>query len=74
MEITYDEALIEEIAARFDLRKPNQMALEEIVRRMADKAAGYQEMVADLATGVGWVSSSSLAPPVVVGVGPTWWG
>lgn len=53
VEITYDEVLIEEIAARFDLRKPNQMALEEIVRRIADKTAGYREMVADLATGVG---------------------
>lgn len=53
VDITYDEALIEEIAARFDLRKPNQMALSEIVRRIADRADGYQEMVADLATGVG---------------------
>ncbi len=53
VEITYDKALIEEIAARFDLRKPNQAALTEIVRRLADKAEGYQEMVADLATGVG---------------------
>lgn len=53
VEITYDESLIEEIAARFDLRKPNQMALDEIVRRIADRTVGYREMVADLATGVG---------------------
>lgn len=53
VEITYDEALIEEIAARFDLRKPNEMALGEIVRRIANGTSGYQEMVADLATGVG---------------------
>lgn len=53
VEITYDEALIEEIAARFDLRKPNQDALTEIVKRIADGGLGYQEMVADLATGVG---------------------
>lgn len=53
MEITYDETLIEEIAARFDLREPNQNALSEIVRRIAEGASGYEEMIADLATGVG---------------------
>ena len=53
VDITYDEALIEEIAARFDLRDPNKNALTEIVQRIADGGIGYQEMVADLATGVG---------------------
>lgn len=36
VDITYDEALIEEIAARFDLRDPNKNALTEIVQRIAD--------------------------------------
>lgn len=53
VDITYDEALIEEIAARFDLRDPNKNALATIVQRIADGSSGFQEMVADLATGVG---------------------
>lgn len=53
MNISYDEALIEEIAARFDLRDPNKNALSAIVRKIAGGGVGYQEMVADLATGVG---------------------
>lgn len=52
-EITYDEVLIEEIAARFDLREPNKDALSEIVRRIAQATPGFEEMIADLATGVG---------------------
>lgn len=52
-EIVYDEVLIEEIAARFDLREPNKNALSEIVRRIAEGTSGYEEMIADLATGVG---------------------
>lgn len=51
--ITYDDALLEEIAARFDLREPNKNALSAIVQRIADGATGYEEMIADLATGVG---------------------
>ena len=53
LEITYDEALIEEIAARFDLRDPNKNALSAVVQKIADGGSGLQEMVADLATGVG---------------------
>lgn len=53
VEITYDETLIEEIAARFDLREPNKNALSEIVRRVAEGTSGFEEMIADLATGVG---------------------
>ncbi|WP_425310712.1 DEAD/DEAH box helicase family protein [Ammonicoccus fulvus] len=53
VEITYDEALIEEIAARFDLRDPNKNALAAVVQKIADGGSGLQEMVADLATGVG---------------------
>lgn len=52
VDITYDEALIEEIAARFDLRDPNKRALSALVARIAG-GTGYQELVADLATGVG---------------------
>ncbi|OFR91178.1 hypothetical protein HMPREF2863_05050 [Micrococcus sp. HMSC067E09] len=51
-QIEYDEALIEEIAARFDLRRPNRDALATLVERIAD-GDGFEEMVADLATGVG---------------------
>lgn len=53
VEITYDETLIEEIAARFDLREPNKNALSEILCRIAEGTSGYEEMIADLATGVG---------------------
>lgn len=53
VEIAYDEVLIEEIAARFDLREPNKNALSEIVRRIAEGTSGFEEMIADLATGVG---------------------
>ncbi|AQP52269.1 DEAD/DEAH box helicase [Tessaracoccus flavescens] len=53
LEITYDEALIEEIAARFDLRDPNKNALSAVVQKIANGGSGLQEMVADLATGVG---------------------
>ncbi|MHA6510844.1 DEAD/DEAH box helicase [Tessaracoccus sp. Y1736] len=51
--IAYDEVLIEEIAARFDLRAPNKDALATIVEKLAEGALSFQEMIADLATGVG---------------------
>lgn len=53
VEISYDYALIEEIAARFDLREPNKRALDAVVRKIAEAGGSYTEMVADLATGVG---------------------
>lgn len=56
VDITYDEALINEIAARFDLRDPNKRALEAVVKALASSiqdAAALQELVTDLATGVG---------------------
>lgn len=53
VEVTYDEVLIEEIASRFDLREPNKNALSEVVQRIASGTSGYEEMIADLATGVG---------------------
>jgi type III restriction enzyme len=52
-EITYDDALIAEIAARFDLREPNRLALVEVVKAIALADGSFVEMVADLATGVG---------------------
>ncbi|WP_322411138.1 DEAD/DEAH box helicase [Microbacterium invictum] len=53
VQITYDEALLAEIAARFDLREPNRLALERIVRAIEVADGTFTELVADLATGVG---------------------
>lgn len=53
VDITYDEALVQEIAARFDLREPNRLALEAIVKAIVAADGDFREMVADLATGVG---------------------
>lgn len=50
--ITYDPALLADITARFDLRKPNATAVGAIVDHLA-KANGFTESVADVATGVG---------------------
>lgn len=51
MEISYDSSLVDEIAARFDLRTPNRRALSDLVRAM--ERGEMPEMIADLATGVG---------------------
>ena len=53
VEITYDEGLLAEIAARFDLREPNRKALAALVQEIVDAGGEFREMVADLATGVG---------------------
>lgn len=53
MDITFDEALIDEIAARFDLRAPNKRALTDIVKALAEADGEFRELIADLATGVG---------------------
>lgn len=53
VQITYDEALLAEIAARFDLREPNRIALDKIVRAIEAADSAFTELVADLATGVG---------------------
>lgn len=37
--ITYDDMLIEEIAARFDLRDPNKRALEAVVAARSRRSA-----------------------------------
>lgn len=51
--ITYDEALLDEVAARFDLREPNKRALKSVVKAIEEAGGAFREMVADLATGVG---------------------
>lgn len=53
IEITYDDTLIEEIAARFDLRDPNKRALQAVVRAVESAGGAFTEIIADLATGVG---------------------
>jgi type III restriction enzyme len=54
VELSYDQPLINEIAARFDLRDPNRRALEAVVSSIAKYSDDeYPEVVADLATGVG---------------------
>lgn len=51
--ISYDPDLVAEVSARFDLRPPNQAALDVVVRHLADADGEFLELVADLATGVG---------------------
>lgn len=53
VEISFDAALIEEIAARFDLREPNKGALQQVVRAIVEARGAFAEFIADLATGVG---------------------
>lgn len=53
VEITYDQALLAETAARFDLREPNWKALAAVVQSIVDAGGEFREIVADLATGVG---------------------
>ncbi|MGE3813102.1 MAG: DEAD/DEAH box helicase [Candidatus Nanopelagicales bacterium] len=51
--VPYDQGLIDEIASRMDLRKPNKEALEAVAK-VFDGAAGLPfEAVCDLATAVG---------------------
>ncbi|MBW3068412.1 DEAD/DEAH box helicase family protein [Actinomyces sp. 594] len=52
-QITLDVALVDEIAARFDLRAPNRDALKTLVERLGASEDQFVELVADLATGVG---------------------
>jgi type III restriction enzyme len=49
--LTYDQAIIDEIAARMDLREPNSAAISKIIERIS--VDEYNEVVCDLATGVG---------------------
>ena len=50
--IDFDEALLEEVAARLDLREPNKQALAAVARAIGDAEAPI-EVVCDLATAVG---------------------
>jgi len=58
--IEYDSTLVKQIADRYDLRKPNRDALDAVAQAIADAHGEYQEMVADMATGVGktWLMSA----------------
>lgn len=49
--VSYDVALLDELSARFDLRKPNDQALRKIVENIQSES--FREVVCDLATGVG---------------------
>ena len=49
--LTYDEALIGEVASRLVLRDPNKAAVSKIIEHIATDE--YHEVVCDLATGVG---------------------
>lgn len=51
--IPYDPALVEEVAARMDLRVPNREALDAIARRFDEADGAAFEAVCDLATAVG---------------------
>ncbi|HEY3547521.1 MAG TPA: DEAD/DEAH box helicase family protein [Propionicimonas sp.] len=51
--ITFERPLLDDIAARLDLRVPNREATEAIVRAIEVAAGEQLEVVADLATGVG---------------------
>ncbi|NEW32943.1 DEAD/DEAH box helicase family protein [Nocardia cyriacigeorgica] len=49
--LEYDQGLIDEIASRMDLRAPNKAALTKIIENI--HVDEFQEVVCDLATGVG---------------------
>lgn len=49
--LAYDQGLINDIAARLDLRDSNKDALSAVIRTIA--ASAFREVVCDLATGVG---------------------
>jgi type III restriction enzyme len=49
--IEYDTGLIEDIAARMDLRAPNKAAISKVIEEI--KSGEYHEVICDLATGVG---------------------
>jgi type III restriction enzyme len=54
IDLTFDQAFIDEVAARFDLRDPNKRALGAVISAISAHAGSdYPEVVADLATGVG---------------------
>jgi type III restriction enzyme len=65
--LTYDQALIEEISARLDLRAPNKAAVSKIVSHIAIDE--YTEVVCDLATGVGKTYISAALVDYLAGQG-----
>ena len=50
--ISYNEPLLEEVAARLDLREPNRAALAAVAEALSDSEEPI-EVVCDLATAVG---------------------
>lgn len=50
--VNFDENLVQDVAARLDLRKPNEDGVRAVARVLA-AADGYIERVVDVATGVG---------------------
>lgn len=50
--ISLDDALLDDVAARLDLRKPNREAIAAVLARFDQGEEGF-EVVCDLATGVG---------------------
>jgi type III restriction enzyme len=53
LKITHNKSLLSKIGTRLELRDPNKAALEAIVSQMSDHNDSFNEMVCDLATGVG---------------------
>ncbi|MDY0983979.1 DEAD/DEAH box helicase family protein [Microbacterium sp. CFBP9023] len=53
VKVSYDQALLAEVSARFDLREPNRLALAKLVSSIEEADGSFVELVADLATGVG---------------------
>src|SRR4051794_32036287 len=68
--LSFDQPLINEVAARFDLRDPNKRALEAVVEAISGIPTGTTpEVVADLATGVGKTYLMSSLVDYVAGQG-----
>ncbi|MFP5254146.1 MAG: hypothetical protein ACLGH4_10165 [Actinomycetes bacterium] len=51
IEITYNDTLIEEIAARFDLRDPNKRALQAVVRAVESAGGAVRAAFTDAGFG-----------------------
>lgn len=51
--VRFDRNLLEDVAARFDLRLPNRIGVAATVNHLAQAGGDYVEIVNDLATGVG---------------------
>lgn len=51
--LEYDQRLLDDVAARFDLRAPNKAGLREAVYRISGQEHGPEPIVLDMATGAG---------------------